>query len=94
MEGDEGEGEVLLEAPRRGDVFRDELRECEPRPRLAILDTGEGIGIFGRDMIFMPLLVLVLAGMNSVKLLSGPGMAILWGWLRLHPAVVSCVPVE
>lgn len=78
-EGDEGAGDPLLEAPRRGDAFRDELRECEPRPRLAILDVGEDIGAAAIDMIFMPLLVLVLAGMNIVRLLSGPGMAILFG---------------
>ena len=59
-----------------------------------MLATGEDIGAAARDTIFMPLLVLVLAGMNRVKLLSGPGIAILLGWLRLHPAVVSCVPVE
>lgn len=76
-EGDEGAGDPLLEVPRCGDAFRDELRECELRPRLAILETGEGTGTVARDTIFMPLLVLVLAGMNSVVLLSGPGMAIL-----------------
>ena len=95
IEGEEGAGEALLEVPLRGDAFRDELREWELlRPRLAMLETGDGIGTAPMERIFMPLLVLVLAGMKSVWVLSGPGMAILRGWFRLHPAVVSCVPVE
>ena len=61
---------------------------------LAMLGIGEGIGAAAMETIFMPLLVFVLAGMKRVKLLSGPGIIILCGWLRLHPAVVSCVPVE
>lgn len=46
------------------------------------------------DTIFMPRLVLVLAGMNKVVELSGPGMAIRGGWFELQHPDVSCVPVE
>lgn len=92
-EGDEGAGEPLLEVPLRGEAFREELRDWELSPRLAMLDTGDVTGgAAARETIFMPLLVLVLAGMNNVRLWSGPGIDILCGWLRLHPAVVSCVP--
>lgn len=66
MEGEEGAGEPLLEVPLRGDAFRDELREWELRPRLAMLETGDGTGTAPMERIFIPLLVLVLAGMNSV----------------------------
>ncbi len=45
-----------------------------------------------RDTIFIPRLVLVVAGMNNVVRLFGAGIAIRWFALQ-HP-VVSCVPVE
>ena len=44
-----------------------------------MLDTGEAVGAAARDTIFIPLLVLVLAGMNIVMLFSGPGIASLCG---------------
>ena len=44
-----------------------------------MLGSGERIEGFGRVMILMPLLVLVVAGMNSVVLLSSAGMAIRLG---------------
>ena len=39
----------------------------------------DGAGEPPRETIFIPLLVPVVAGMNNVRLLSGPGMAILDG---------------
>lgn len=56
-------------------------------------DSG-GIGATSRETIFMPLLVLVLAGMKSVVRLFGAAMAIRCGWFALQHPVVSCVPVE
>ena len=58
------------------------------------LGGGVGTGAVARVMILMPLLVLVLAGMKRVVCLLAAGTAIRWGWLALHPAVFSCVPVE
>ena len=76
-----------------GEELREELRG-ESMWRPARLDSGVGFGAVIRVTIFMPLLVLVLAGMKSVVCLSAAGTAIRLGWLALHPIVVSCVPVE
>ena len=59
-----------------------------------VRDGSEGVGATLRDTIFMPLLVLVLAGIKSVVRLLGAAMAIRCGWLALQQPVVSCVPVE
>ena len=79
MDGDLGTGE-----PLRGESMLSVLR----------LGAGEGTGAVARVMILMPLLVLVLAGMKSVVCLFAAGTAMRWGWLALHPMVLSCVPVE
>ena len=69
--------------------------EIEPlRLRLLMLGIGEGLGALVSETILIPRLVLVAAGMNNVVRLLSAGMAILLGWFPLHPAVVSCVPVE
>ncbi len=44
-----------------------------------MLDIGDTTGGAVRETIFMPLLVLVLAGMNRVTLFSGPGIDSLCG---------------
>ena len=64
IEGDLGVGE-----PLRGESILNLLR----------LGVTEGTGAMARVMILMPLLVLVLAGMNSVVCLSAAGTAIRWG---------------
>jgi len=76
-----------------GEELRDELRG-ESRLSLLMLGSKEGLDTLARVTILMPLLVLVLAGMNSVVCLFAAGTAIRWGWFALHPPVVSCVPVE
>ena len=73
-EGDLGAGELLLEP------FREP--ECERvgcKVMVLMLGIREGIGAVDREMILIPLLVLVAAGMKSVVLLSSAGMAILLG---------------
>ena len=82
-EGDWGTGEPLLER------FRG-----ESMPRLVMLGIGDGTGAVAKVTILMPLLVLVLAGMNRLVWLFAAGIPILFGWFELHPGVVSCVPVE
>ena len=74
MEGDLGPGEEL-----RG----------ESRLRLEMLGAGDGTGAGVRETTLTPLLVLVVAGMNSVVWLFAAGTAMRWGWLALHPFVVS-----
>lgn len=64
IEGDLGVGE-----PLRGESILNLLR----------LGVTEGTGAVARVMILMPLLVLVLAGMNSVVCLLAAGTAIRWG---------------
>ena len=76
-----------------GEEFREELRG-ESRLSLLKLGSKDGLGAVARVTILMPRLVLVLAGMKSVVCLFSAGMAMRWGWLALHPTVVSCVPVE
>lgn len=83
VEGDCGVGDELL----------DELRG-ESMLSLLMLGSWDGLPARAKVRILMPLLVLVLAGMNSVVCLSAAGTAILCGWLALHPTVVSWVPVE
>ena len=79
MDGDLGVGE-----PLRGESMLSLLR----------LGVDEGTGAVARVIILIPLLVLVLAGMKRVVCLFAAGTAIRWGWLALHPMVLSCVPVE
>ena len=74
MEGDLGVGE-----PLRGESMLSLLR----------LGVGGGRGAMGNVMIFIPLLVLVLAGMKRVVCLLAAGTAIRWGWFALHPVVFS-----
>lgn len=66
--------------------------------RALILGEEEGEGESGdvadKETIFMPLLVLVLAGMNRVFWPFCAGIDRRWGWLALQHAVSSCVPVE
>ena len=64
IEGDLGVGE-----PLRGESILNLLR----------LGVMGGTGAVARVMILMPLLVLVLAGMNSVVCLLAAGTAIRWG---------------
>lgn len=64
IEGDLGAGE-----PLRGESMLNLLR----------LGATEGAGAVARVIILMPLLVLVLAGMNRVVCLFAAGTAILWG---------------
>lgn len=59
---------------------------CE---RLPVLAEGDGSGTLSSVMIFMPLLVLVLAGMKKVVCWFGAGMEIRLGWLELAHAHVS-----
>lgn len=59
---------------------------CE---RLPVLFEGDDTGISSRVMIFMPLLVLVLAGMKRVVWWFGAGMDIRLGWLELAHGHVS-----
>lgn len=59
---------------------------CE---RDTVLGEGDDSGILSRVMIFMPLLVLVLAGMKSVVCWFGAGMDIRLGWLELAQGHVS-----
>lgn len=59
---------------------------CE---RIEALLEGDGSGVLLRVMIFMPLLVLVLAGMKRVVCWFGAGMDIRLGWLELAHAHVS-----
>lgn len=55
----------------------------------------DGVGAAAdSDTTFIPRLVPVVAGMNMVRLPSGPGIEILDGWFDEHDMVVSCVPVE
>lgn len=84
VDGEWGVGDELLEE----DFFE------ESRLSLLMLGSRDGFGASANVTILMPLLVLVLAGMNSVVLLSAAGTAIRWGWLALHPTEVSWVPVE
>ena len=71
----------------------DELRG-ESMLSLLRLGSREGTGAVVKVTILMPLLVVVLAGINRVVWLSAAGIAIRCGWFALHPTVVSCVPVE
>lgn len=59
---------------------------CE---RIEALLEGDGSGVLLRVMIFMPLLVLVLAGMKRVVCWFGAGMDTRLGWLELAHAHVS-----
>ncbi len=68
VEGDFGAGDELLE----------ELRG-ESMLSLLMLGSRDGFPAKAKVRILMPLLVLVLAGMNSVVCLSADGMAILCG---------------
>jgi len=76
-----------------GDELLDELRG-ESMLSLLRLGSWDGMPAKAKVRILMPLLVLVLAGMNSVVCLFAAGTAILCGWLALQPTVVSWVPVE
>jgi len=68
VEGDCGAGDELL----------DELRG-ESMLSLLMLGSRDGFPARAKVRILMPLLVLVLAGMNSVVCLSAAGIAIRWG---------------
>lgn len=59
---------------------------CE---RFVVLAEEDCTGTSSRVMIFMPLLVLVLAGMKRVVCWFGAGMDIRFGWLELAHADVS-----
>lgn len=83
-----------LELAIEGDLGTGEPLRGESMLNLPRLGVDEGIGAVARVMILMPLLVLVLAGMKRVVCLLAAGTAMRWGWLALHPTVLSCVPVE
>lgn len=64
-----------------------ELTEGRPPSRL-------GLRAVANVAIFIPRLVVVLAGMNRVVWLLAAGIAMRSGWLVEQHPVVSCVPVE
>ena len=77
-----------------GDLEAGEELRGESMLSLLMLGSSDGTGAVAKVTILMPLLVLVLAGMNRVVWLLAAGTLILCGWFALHPTVVSTVPVE
>ena len=76
-------------------VSRDFELVCEESvDKVVVLPEGETKGGMAKEMIFIPLLVLVLAGIKRVLALLGPGMETRLGWFELAHPVFSCVPVE
>lgn len=73
---------------------KDKGIECEESDaRVEVLPVGEGVIPLAKVMIFMPRLVLVLAGMKRVVWWLGAGMDMRLGWLELAQGLVSCAPV-
>lgn len=68
-----------LELAIEGDLGAGELLRGESMLNLLRLGVTEGTGAVGKVMIFMPLLVLVLAGIKRVVCLLAAGTAIRWG---------------
>lgn len=98
VEGELRDGFVdEMEDSRAGELVREPLGEPDlDLCRLRELMLGTWAGLVGAaiETILTPRLVEVLAGMKRVVWSLGAAMAIRFGLLPLHPAVVSWVPVE